>query len=87
MRRRTLLLGGGIAAVSAGIGYTSLVKPTLSLADLSQRKKLSFPNLIDASVTGKIPLQAQAGSTEFYKGIASKTLGFQPRLSWTRCET
>lgn len=76
MRRRTLLLGGGLAVASAGIGYTALRKPTLSLAEISQRGKLGFPNVIDASLTGRIPLRAQAGSTEFHNGISSKTLGF-----------
>lgn len=76
MRRRTFLAGGGLIAASAGVSYTLLRNPSIDLADLSQREQLRFPEVIDASKTGKIPLQAQAGSTEFIRGVQSKTLGF-----------
>lgn len=76
MRRRTFLLGGGLATAGAVVGYKSLNTPSIDMADLATREHLRFPNIIDASITGKIPLRAQAGNTEFYKGIPSKTLGF-----------
>ena len=76
MHRRTFLLGGGLATAGAVVGYKSFNTPSIDMADLATREHLRFPNIIDASITGKIPLRAQAGNTEFYKGIPSKTLGF-----------
>lgn len=76
MRRRTFLAGSGLLAASAGIGYTILRMPNVALADLTSREQLRFPQVIDASKTGKIVLQAQVGDTEFIKGTRSKTLGY-----------
>lgn len=76
MLRRTLLMGGGLAIAGAGASFALLRNPSVPLADLSQRERLRFPSVIDASVTGKIPLRAQTGRTEFHGGTPSKTLGF-----------
>ena len=65
-RRRFLQSAAAIGAAAA-----------LPLAAAAPRRRLPVPQLLDARALGNaLALEARAGTTEFYPGVASSTLGF-----------
>jgi len=64
-----------ITAAAALAGATAL--PVSRAASLYDRQRLRIPDLLDARSLGQsIALEARAGATEFFPGVASPTLGF-----------
>lgn len=76
MKRRNLLIASGAVIAGMGLGYSYLKPRTVNLSDLSNRPKLSFPTLLDATISRRIPLVAQSGETIFTNGKPTRTLGY-----------
>ena len=72
--RRTLFLGTAAAAIGGGGVYAAR---SLWSAGASEPQPLRIPPLLDARQQGQsISLTVQSGSTEFFAGHASQTLGY-----------
>lgn len=72
--RRNVLVGAGVL----GTGIAGLAgRALLSTGNSEVRQTLKIPQLIDAQSGGKaLPLNVQAGQTEFFPGRLSPTLGY-----------
>lgn len=71
--RRSILVGAGLAGAGAFLPTSPFVSP----AAASQRQPLKIPPMIDARTGGNaVALRAQAGTTEFFPGRPSSTLGY-----------
>ena len=69
--RRSFLVGSAVAGAGALVGW-SLLRP-----EAAEPQALRIPALIDAREQGQsITLQVQQGSTEFFPGRGSRTLGY-----------
>lgn len=72
--RRTLILG---ASAAAAVGAGGFATHLLARTDPAARNPLHIPELLDARRLGQsIALKAQAGQTEFQRGVQSATLGY-----------
>ena len=71
LTRRSFLVGSAVAGAGALVGW-SLLRP-----EAAEPQALRIPALIDAREQGQsITLQVQQGSTEFFPGRGSRTLGY-----------
>lgn len=72
LSRRSLLAGA-----AAGAGSAFLARSSWQVAAAAEPQPLRIPDLIDARKQGQaISLKAQAGSTTFFPGRESRTLGY-----------
>lgn len=72
--RRSVLVGAGVAGAGALLANSPFGP---SPAAAAERQPLRIPPLIDARTKGNaITLRAQAGTTEFFPGRSSATLGY-----------
>lgn len=74
MKRRTLLLGGAAAFTAGGLIWGR--SGNYSLANLESRPRLAYPRLIDATQSRRVELEAVEGTTRFFDGKATRTIGF-----------
>ena len=72
MRRRDFLAAGTAALLSG----TMSVPSALAQTGASGRPGLAMPPVLDATETGRVDLTAQYGSTAFFEGAATRTIGY-----------
>lgn len=76
MKRRDFVLAGG-AALLAGTAIPFSVRALSNVeASLDGRPRLQMAPVLDATETGKVDLTTQFGSTTFFAGAASRTIGY-----------